>query len=73
MAYEKNLNDTALVDKEYLNKLKAKAKAWDNYLKEEQVKSEEEVQLIFSASFHQLVDKRVKEIKDKFMEDDLDD
>lgn len=73
MAYEKNLNDTALVDTKYLSELKAKAKAWDNYLKEEQVKSEEEVRLIFSASFHQLADKRVKEIKYKFMEDDLDD
>ena len=67
--YKGCLNNTSLVDKEYLNKLKVKAKAWDNYLKEE-TKSEEEVRLIFSLSFHQLVDKRVKEIKDKFMEDD---
>ena len=30
--YKGSLNNTALVDIEYLNKLKAKAKAWDNYL-----------------------------------------
>ena len=62
--------ERATVELGYLNELKAKAKAWDNYLKEEQVKAEEEVQLIFSASFHQLVDKKVKEIKNKFMEDE---
>ena len=60
--------ERATVELGYLNELKAKAKAWDNYLKEEQVKAEEEVRLIFSASFHQLVDKKVKEIKDKYME-----
>ena len=64
--------ERATVELGYLNELKAKAKAkaWDNYLKEEQVKAEEEVRLIFSASFHQLVDKKVKEIKDKYMEDE---
>lgn len=62
--------ERATVELGYLNELKAKAKAWDNYLKEEQVKAEEEVRLIFSASFHQLVDKKVKEIKGKYMEDE---
>lgn len=30
--YKGSLNNTTLVDIEYLNKLKAKAKAFDNYL-----------------------------------------
>ena len=58
------------VQLEYLNELKSKAKAWDNYLKEEEDRAEEDIKLIFSASFHQLVDERVKEIKNKFMEDE---
>ncbi|HIS60666.1 MAG TPA: hypothetical protein IAC14_00200 [Candidatus Scybalomonas excrementigallinarum] len=62
--------ERATVELEYLNELKAKAKAWDNYLKEEEARAEEDIKLIFSASFHQLVDERVKEIKDKYMEDE---
>ena len=68
--YKGSLNNTTLVDKEYLKELKTKAKAWDNYLKEEEARAEEDIKLIFSASFHQLVDKKVKKIKDKYMEDE---
>ena len=64
------MDETVTIDLKYLKELKAKAKAWDNYLKEEEAKAEEDIKLIFSASFHQLVDERVKEIKNKFMEDE---
>ena len=64
------MDETVTIDLKYLNELKTKAKAWDNYLKEEEARAEEDIKLIFSASFHQLVDERVKEIKNKFMEDE---
>lgn len=64
------MDETVTIDLKYLKELKAKAKAWDNFLKDEESQAEKETQIQLSACFQRFVDEKVEKVKNKYMEED---